>query len=271
MAVYCISDIHGYYTDFMTLLDKVSPRESDIIYVLGDIIDRGPESAQMLKWAINESNNNVKFLLGNHEDMSAAAIMSDPEYIDLRMQDNWSYNGGSETIQQLLTETTVEWRINELVPWLQNLPLYDVINVKDQQWMLVHAGFDCSGFDKEIQVSCWRDGNYDRFSRQEEVDLKEYGFGMQFAQDLLWSRYEWISYRKPSPVSTVFGHTVISKKLVEYLQEKGLPCKGGDGKAMHLFNRICIDCGCGVRENFSENWNLCMLRLDDMEEFYLKN
>ena len=32
----------------MDLLDKVSPRESDKIYVLGDIIDRGPGSAYAL-------------------------------------------------------------------------------------------------------------------------------------------------------------------------------------------------------------------------------
>ena len=148
MAVYCVSGIHGHYKEFMDLLDKVSPRESDKIYVLGDIIDKGLGSAKMLKWAIDEANSNVKFLLGNHEDISAACLVRDPVEMFLRLSDIWIFNDGSNTIDQLKKETDADWRKNKLVPWIQNLPLYDVVNVNGQDWMLVHAGFYCPAFDK---------------------------------------------------------------------------------------------------------------------------
>ena len=41
---YCISDIHGYYGLFCRLLDKIRFGDKDKLYVLGDIIDKGPDS-----------------------------------------------------------------------------------------------------------------------------------------------------------------------------------------------------------------------------------
>ena len=260
MAIYCISDIHGRYKEFMTLLDKVSPRESDSIYVLGDIIDRGDESARMLKWAIDECNDNVKFLLGNHEDMSAASIGRNPETLPSRMYDLWLYNGGLETKEQLLKETSAEWRANRLLPWIMNLPLYAVVEADGIKWMLVHAGFKHSCFHEDKCFNLFSDGNLDEFSKQDIIDLSEYGFGQQWAQDLLWERYQWLAYKKLTPMPVVFGHTPIEKEYVEYCQFKNIPCAGGDGRIFYVYNRIDIDCG---------RRNLGMIRLDDMEEFYL--
>lgn len=264
MAVYCVSDIHGHYKEFMELLDKVSPKESDKIYVLGDIIDRGQESAEMLKWAIDEANDNVKFLLGNHEDMSLACLMRDPLYMGIRMNEIWSINDGYSTTWQLKTKTDADWRRDKLLPWISNLPVYDVVNVNGQDWMLVHAGFYCKAFDSSSRDS-FIDYNPDNNAHNETVDLTEYGFGIQYAQDMLWARYSWITYNKDTPLPVVYGHTYIKQDAVDYLKDIGIPAHGGDGKMFHSYNRVCIDCGA------SRDKNLGMLRLDDMEEFYLKN
>jgi predicted phosphodiesterase len=50
MATYVVSDIHGYYYRFMDLLKKVEyDPNKDSLYVLGDIVDRGPHSSLMCK------------------------------------------------------------------------------------------------------------------------------------------------------------------------------------------------------------------------------
>ena len=50
MAVWAVSDVHGCYTQFQHLLDKASPGTDDEIYILGDVIDRGPKPVEMLRW-----------------------------------------------------------------------------------------------------------------------------------------------------------------------------------------------------------------------------
>ena len=49
MAIYAVSDIHGCYTQFQHLLDKISLTDSDELYILGDVIDRGPKSPEVLQ------------------------------------------------------------------------------------------------------------------------------------------------------------------------------------------------------------------------------
>ena len=48
MGIYCISDIHGCFNEFQQMLELINFQESDELYILGDIIDRGPASAEML-------------------------------------------------------------------------------------------------------------------------------------------------------------------------------------------------------------------------------
>ena len=63
--VYCISDIHGYYDLFWRLLDKIRFSNRDKLYVLGDIIDKGPDSIRLAKLLF--SMPNVYCIAGNHE------------------------------------------------------------------------------------------------------------------------------------------------------------------------------------------------------------
>ena len=62
---YCISDIHGYYSLFCRLLDKIRFSDKDKLYVLGDIIDKGPDSIRLAKLLF--SMPNVYCIAGNHE------------------------------------------------------------------------------------------------------------------------------------------------------------------------------------------------------------
>lgn len=62
---YCISDIHGYYDLFCRLLDKIKFGGEDRLYVLGDIIDKGPNSIRLAKLLF--SMPNIYCIAGNHE------------------------------------------------------------------------------------------------------------------------------------------------------------------------------------------------------------
>ena len=63
--VYCISDIHGYYDLFCRLLDKIGFSSKDKLYVLGDFVDKGPDSIRLAKLLF--SMPNVYCIAGNHE------------------------------------------------------------------------------------------------------------------------------------------------------------------------------------------------------------
>ena len=40
---YIIADIHGCYNEYINLLKKINFSDNDILYILGDVVDRGPE------------------------------------------------------------------------------------------------------------------------------------------------------------------------------------------------------------------------------------
>ena len=63
---YIVSDIHGCYEQYLALLEKIHFFEADELYVLGDVVDRGPEPIKVLQDMMKRPN--VIFILGNHED-----------------------------------------------------------------------------------------------------------------------------------------------------------------------------------------------------------
>lgn len=48
MATYVISDIHGMYSKFIELLNKIKLKDMDTLYILGDVLDRGPDPIKTL-------------------------------------------------------------------------------------------------------------------------------------------------------------------------------------------------------------------------------
>lgn len=58
-------DIHGSYDEFIALRKKINPQKDDIEVCVGDIITRGKDSIQTLRYI---QEHNIKSVLGNHED-----------------------------------------------------------------------------------------------------------------------------------------------------------------------------------------------------------
>lgn len=122
-----IGDVHGHYDGLIALLDAIAPDSDDQVYFVGDLIDRGPKSAQVVKF-VRESPYHC--LLGNHEQM-LLDVVGDGEVNGAALQ-GWLYSGGNSTVSSYGDGGILE----EDIDWIATLPTY--LDLGDI-W-LVHAG-----------------------------------------------------------------------------------------------------------------------------------
>ena len=47
--IYVMSDLHGMYSSYLKMLRKIHFCDADMLYILGDVIDRGPQPIQILQ------------------------------------------------------------------------------------------------------------------------------------------------------------------------------------------------------------------------------
>ena len=73
--VYVIGDVHGHLATFRALLHRLNLRKEDRIVCLGDMIDRGPNSAGVVK--LIRSDERIICIKGNHEHMALQSITED--------------------------------------------------------------------------------------------------------------------------------------------------------------------------------------------------
>lgn len=91
-----MSDIHGEFSLFIQMLEKINFNKNDKLYILGDIIDRGDENIKMIDYVMK--HNNIIMLLGNHEYMMLKCYNSKNDSI----KNVWYNNGGFKTHSELL-------------------------------------------------------------------------------------------------------------------------------------------------------------------------
>lgn len=124
-----IGDVHGHYKGLMALLEAIAPSSEDQVYFLGDLIDRGPQSSQVVEFV---KQSNYSCLLGNHEQM-LLGILTNTEKFSSIMQ-AWLYSGGQATLASYQAATIPQ----EHLDWFKTLPTY--LDLGDI-W-LTHAGVD---------------------------------------------------------------------------------------------------------------------------------
>ena len=123
-----IGDVHGHYDTLVALLDAVSPTSSDRVYFLGDLIDRGPKSAQVVDLVMR---NQFECLRGNHEEMLLDVVGTGE--VSVELYQSWLYSGGHATVESYDSKIP-----QEHIDWIKNLPLYADLG----DYWLVHAGVD---------------------------------------------------------------------------------------------------------------------------------
>ncbi len=126
-----IGDVHGHYEGLMTLLQAIAPQSDDQVYFLGDLIDRGPQSSQVVNFV---KDNHYHCLLGNHEQMLLNIFTS--KGISNQTMQTWLCNGGRATVASYKKATIPE----DHLEWFLSLPTY--LDLGDI-W-LTHAGVDPS-------------------------------------------------------------------------------------------------------------------------------
>jgi serine/threonine protein phosphatase 1 len=89
-----IGDIHGCDIALETLLRELAPTAADTVVVLGDVVDRGPETRRCIDILLElRKSTNLIHLLGNHEEMFLDALVGG------RWESTWLQNGGREMLE----------------------------------------------------------------------------------------------------------------------------------------------------------------------------
>lgn len=231
--IYVTSDLHGYpLGKFKTMLESVNFSQDDFLYILGDVIDRGKDGVNLLRWIMLQPN--VELLLGNHEAMMLASDFVFEEITEKSIGDltgtklgiysNWVANGGQPTLDALRTLRPKQ--IEYILDYLRECPLYEILTVNGRDFILTHSGLGNFSYNKK---------------------LSEYT-----ETDLLWSRPS-LTARYFDDITTVFGHTPTLYYGNEY-----------KGKAVKTETWIDIDVGAAT------GLPPMLLRLDDMKEFYFE-
>lgn len=139
-----IGDVHGHYDGLMKLMDAIAPKPDDHVYFLGDLIDRGPKSAQVISF-VRQSGH--RCLLGNHEQLLLDAFPNGK--IHPPALQAWLYSGGQTTVASF---DNPEYLLEQL-EWMHSLPTH--LDLGDV-W-LAHAGVH-PGLELEAQTAqeyCW--------------------------------------------------------------------------------------------------------------------
>lgn len=231
-VIYVMSDIHGAYAQYCAMLERIRFSPEDTLYVLGDVVDRGGRSVEVLRDIARREN--AVLIKGNHEAMALTVLRAlDVEitrenadtHLDMPMMRailEWQANGGDVTMKAFAALKAEERA--DLLDMLEDAPLYDVAEAGGRTFVLVHAGL----------------GNFVPGRK-----LRDYTF-----EELACVRpdYERAYFDDPS-VYVVCGHT---------------PTLAVTGKAeIYRSNRnILIDCGAAF------GGRLACLCLDTMEEYY---
>ena len=139
-----IGDVHGHYDGLMQLVAMIAPTSEDTLHFVGDLIDRGPKSFQVMEYV---RQHNYPCVLGNHEHLLLNAFPENNP--NLGAFQGWLHSGGQPT----LTSYPDTEKLLEHVEWLKQLPLY--IDLDDI--FLVHAGLDpAKPLRSQTQMDlCW--------------------------------------------------------------------------------------------------------------------
>ena len=177
--IYVASDIHGQYEKLVKLLEAINFNSTDELYILGDIIDRGPEIVKVVDLVMNTPN--IHMILGNHEDMFLNYWRTKSIWDEgLRYK-----NGGGKTDAEF--SQLPQSKVEEYVKFFESLPIELELTVNNKVYWLVH-------------------GNY--------VTEKERNYfnPLEYRSNIIWGRVK-KEDMGPKDKIVIFGHTPTDKYL----------------------------------------------------------
>ncbi len=170
-----ITDIHGEYEKLENVLSKIETREDDIFVFLGDYIDRGGKSKEVIERVIQQSETHkCVYLMGSHEYAYLHARGGD-QYYDYLF---WNY-GGPATVKSYGSFENI-YKIHG--EFLDNLQFYYLTD----KYLFVHAGIN------------------PRYSLEEQDET-----------DLVYIRGAFYNHPHNLPQKVIFGHTEFDEPQVQ--------------------------------------------------------
>ena len=264
MSTYVMADIHGCYDEFQQMLNKINFNpEVDELIIAGDIVDRGPQSYEMLEYARSEPKG-VKFIKGNHDvdfarycdkiyhfAVDKSAIVQPADIWDYCIRDRYLTVAGLVNQYKLNAADFQLW--NRMI---SRMPYYIERQIGNgryiNKYIIVHGGYATKEqFYKYQRETRWADMD----------DLETF---------YIWARDEGLEFGGEKGSTIVFGHTpTIFRDTSMYQKGKVFETESPDGRRF-----INIDCGLVYGKNYPDdeegrNGNLACIRLEDEKVFYL--
>ena len=129
--IYVLSDLHGHYDKYTAMRQKIALKPTDTLYVLGDVLDRGPDGFKILLDMM--SRPNVALLLGNHELFAAVCLpwllrkitdesLAALDNTRLTALNGWIANGGGASISELAKLSQAEREA--LLDYIRDMEVY---------------------------------------------------------------------------------------------------------------------------------------------------
>ena len=231
--IYVMSDLHGEYDKYIKMLNKINFSDSDLLYILGDVVDRGKKPVEILRDM--RARANVIPLMGNHDkmavdilswlinDITEETIASDLNEQSMYQYMLWQMNGSQTTIDGFSRLSKGERAT--LLGYMKGFAPYRVVQTGGKKFILVHAGL----------------GNFRKDKELDEYSLKELAF-IRFDYDREYFGGNTFIVTGHTPTLTITGEPEI----------------------YHSFNNICVDCGAVFASGA-----LACLCLDNMREYYV--
>lgn len=229
---YVMADIHGNYDKYIEMLKRIDLKDADLLYILGDVLDRGSDGMKVLKDMMLRPN--VIPLLGNHEYMASVSLPWLLREVTEEAVDNieaesiqglveWMAVGGETTIAEFQKLPPEEQQ--DILEYLMEFELYDIAEAGGKRFLLVHAGLD----------------NFSPSRSLDDYDLSEMIFHKP--------DYDKVYFKNTYLVT---GHT--PTRLIRADQKDEI---------YEANNHIAIDCGAGY------GGKLGCICLDTMEKYYI--
>ena len=148
--IICVSDIHAYLDDFKALLEECEyDSESDYLFILGDIIEKGPQNLDTLNYVQNLCQNpKTIYIKGNNDTMPCHMAFKDDQagFLDrikrrptntfLQMAESLGITDFTENFEQKRQKVIQAYRSQ--LSFLENAPLA----IEISRFIFVHAGIE---------------------------------------------------------------------------------------------------------------------------------
>ncbi len=231
--IYVIGDIHGDKEKFDSMMEKLSPTDNDTVFVLGDIINIGDSSIELLQDMMYRPN--MYPVLGEHEYMAKKIFPLIAEFSsideaneklsgeDKELFSKWLKMKSVKTTEDFLSLD--EEGKESVIDYLSEFEAVEEIEAGGKDFVLCHAGIN----------------NF-----EEDKDLSEYD-----EEDFVFAKTDYNSIYFADKY-LVTGHTptaVIDRSLT--------------GKVYSKKRHLAIDCGCGY------GGRLAAVCLDKLKVYYV--